>query len=395
LGYPDEPFTVFSLAVSGTNLFAGTSGAGVFLSTNNGTSWTAATTGLGNTAVPSLAVSGTNLFSGTQGHGIFFSTNNGTSWSAVNTGLPFYSAGTTYDITSFAVYGMNLFAGTLGGVFLSTNNGTNWTAVNTGLTNNDVNTLAVSGTNLFAGTLGGVFLSTNNGTNWTAVNTGLTNNQIATFAVSGNNIFVGTHGNGVLMKPLNEILPVELVSFNVTFGDKIVTISWSTATEVNNYGFEIERRFFGETQQKWAKIAFIEGAGSSSSPKQYSYTDQHLSAGRYAYRLKQIDSDGSFKYSMSVEVEVNFRPTAFSLAQNFPNPFNPSTTISFDLPSQSFVSLKIFDLIGREVATIVSEELSAGSHSRQWNATGMPSGVYFYRLQAGSFTGTKKLLLLK
>ena len=208
-------------------------------------------------------------------------------------------------VRTFAVSGTNLFAGTIGGVFLSTNNGTSWTAVNTGLTNTNASALAVSGTNLFAGTYsGGVYLLANNGTSWTAVNTGLTNTYVNALAVSGTNLFVGTQAGGVWRRPLSEMIT----------------------------------------------------------------------------SVERLPSD---------------LPTHFSLDQNYPNPFNPATAISFSLPSQSFVSLKVFDALGREVDVLLSEELSAGTYSRQWNAGGLSSGIYFYRLQAGSFTETKKLVLLR
>ncbi len=189
---------VLALAVSGTNLFAGTQGPGrIFLSTNNGTSWTAVNTGLTNTNVLALAVSGTNLFTGTQGAGVFLSPNNGTSWTAANTGL------TNFTVRALAVSGMNLFAGTAGGVFLSTNNGTSWSPVNTGLTRLDVRSLVATGTNLFAGTSGGVFRSTNNGATWTAVNTGLPNNYVYALLVSGTNLFAGTGGLGIFLSTNN------------------------------------------------------------------------------------------------------------------------------------------------------------------------------------------------
>jgi hypothetical protein len=193
---------VHALAVSGTNLFAGTHGSGVFLSTSNGTSWTAASTGLTNTDVFALAVSpngagGTHLLAGTTDRGgVFLSTNNGTSWSESRLG---FTGGSTH---AFAVSGTNLFAGTYGGVFLSTNNGSSWTAASTGLTNPDVRALAVSGTNLFAGTGGGVFLSTNNGSSWTAASTGLTNTYVRALAVSGTHLFAETHCGGVWRRPL-------------------------------------------------------------------------------------------------------------------------------------------------------------------------------------------------
>ena len=175
-----------------------------------------------------------------------------------------------------------------------------------------------------------------------------------------------------------------------------VILNWSTATETNNYGFEVERRIIGETADRWNTIGFVASAGTSNSPHEYSYSDNNLSPGRYAYRIKEIDLDGSFKYYGHAEVEIEITaPAEFALGQNYPNPFKPATRISFTLPSKLFASLKVFDALGREVSILVSEELPAGTYSQQWNAKGLPSGVYFYQLQAGLFTETKKLILLK
>ena len=380
--------SVATLAVSGTNLFAGANGGGVFLSTNNGANWTAKNVGLTNTIVNAFCVSSTNLFAGTAG-GVFLSTDDGTSWTAASTGL------TNTWINALAVSGTNLFAGTTnGGVFLSTNNGTSWTAASTGLTNTIVYALAVSGTNLFAGTHGeGVFLSTDNGTSWTAASTGLTNTYVYSLAVSGTNLFAGTFGAGVFVA-VQSSLPVEITNFIAEKKLSAVELRWTTATEVNNYGFEVERRIIGETSSRWNTIGFVAGAGTSNSPHQYSYNDNNLPSGKFAYRLKQIDRDGSFQYYGNAEVEMT-APAEFFLGPNFPNPFNPATTFSFSLPLKSLASLKVFDALGREVSVVFSEELLAGKYSRQWNAADLPSGMYFYRLQAGSFTQTKKLILLK
>ena len=375
---------VLALAVSGSNLFAGTGGGGVFLSTNNGTSWTEVNSGLTNTSVLDFAVSGSNLFAGTF-NGVFLSTNNGTNWTAVNFGL------TNTYVRVFAVSSSNLFAGTEGGVFLSTNNGTSWTAVNSGLTNTHVLAFAVSGANLFAGTYSGVFLSTDNGTSWTAVNSGLTYTYVNALAVSGVNLFAGTWGGGVWRRPLDEI-PVELTSFAASVQENKVVLNWATATETNNQGFEIERKLFGSNYEK---IGSVTGFGTTTEPKSYSFKDENVTSEKYSYRLKQIDFDGTFEYSNVIEVEVDFTPKEYTLYQNYPNPFNPSTTISFSIPEGSFVTLKIYDMLGREVAILISEELSAGTYSQQWNAVGLAGGIYFYSLQAGSFVETMKLVLLK
>jgi len=180
---------VRALALSGTNVFAGTWLKGVFRSTDNGASWSASNVGLTGKLVSALAVNGANLFAATQDSGVFLSTNNGGNWTPINNGL------TSALVTAFGISGTSVFAGTSsGGVFLSTNNGTSWTAVNTGLTDTYVNALAVSGMNLFAGTQSGVFLSTDNGTSWTTLNSGLTYKNAHALAVSGTSIFAGSSG---------------------------------------------------------------------------------------------------------------------------------------------------------------------------------------------------------
>ncbi len=204
--------------------------------------------------------------------------------------------------------------------------------------------------------------------------------------------------NGGAVTINSAVLPVELVALTVTANRKNAVLQWSTATETDNEGFEIDRR----QNQDWQKIGFVAGAGTSSWPRDYSYTDYNLSPGKYGYRIKQLDRGGSFKYHEATEVEIT-SSGFFALESNFPNPFNPSTTFSFSLPANSFVSLTIYDALGREVSVVLSEELPAGNYARQWNAKALPSGVYFYRLvanvipfaQKGSFDQTKKFLLLK
>lgn len=192
---------VVALAADGTNVFAGTASSGVFLSINNGTSWTAVNTGLTTPNILSLATDGTNIFAGTDGGGVFLSTDNGGTWTSVNTGL------TNTQISSLIIKnGTNIFAGTLGGgVFLSTNNGTSWTAMNTGLTNLNVHCLTTDGTNIFAGThLGaGLFLSIDNGGTWTPVNSGLANHDVLSITTDGTNVFAGTNGGGVFLSTDN------------------------------------------------------------------------------------------------------------------------------------------------------------------------------------------------
>ncbi len=334
----NTPFLGFlGMAEIGTNLFAATE-KGVFLSTNNGSNWAAVNTGLPDTAVTALAVSGTNLFAGTATGGVFLSTNNGTNWTVVDTGLTW--------IWALATSGTNVFVDTWQGVHRSTNNGSSWTSVNTGLSNKYVSSLAVEGTNIFAGTANDVFLSTNNGASWNDVDTSLST-SVSSLAVSGANIFAGT-GYG------------SLVSVSTNNG-----ASWTTVDA-------------GLTLPNTAVFAlFISGTNLFAG----------TTFGVWRRPLSEMIT--------SVKGRDTEKPTRFSLSQNYPNPFNPTTTISFTLPSRSIVSLKVFDMLGREVSMIVSGELQAGNYNRQWNAANMASGVYFYSLQAGTNTETKNLLLLK
>ena len=169
-----------------------------------------------------------------------------------------------------------------------------------------------------------------------------------------------------------------------------IRLDWATATEVNNYGFEVERK----SSYNWQKIGFVQGNGNCNSPKQYSFVDNNPYGGTsFQYRLKQIDSDGKFEYSEIVVVKI--LPEKYELYQNYPNPFNPSTTIKYSVPQGSNVLIKVFDILGNEIETLVNEEKLVGIYEASWNATSLPSGVYFYKLQAGSFIDTGKMILLK
>jgi len=201
-------------------------------------------------------------------------------------------------------------------------------------------------------------------------------------------------------------LPVELTSFTASSLDNKVNLNWQTATEVDNYGFVVERSKSSEVrsqkeQNSWEEIGFVNGHGNSNSPKNYSFFDEDVTSGKYLYRLKQIDNDGDFEYSPIVEVEINNIPTQISLEQNYPNPFNPSTVISFQLPVESKVLLKVYDILGKEITTLINEVKEAGNHQVNFSGEGLTSGVYFYSLRISqlngekNFTNLKKMLLLR
>jgi len=193
-----------------------------------------------------------------------------------------------------------------------------------------------------------------------------------------------------------DFIPVELTSFAATIDDGDVVLSWSTATETNNLGFEIQR---SSKDAEFVKAGFVDGQGTVTEIQNYTFTDKNLEVGNYSYRLKQIDYDGSSEYSEIIEVEVTV-PDVFALEQNYPNPFNPGTRIKFSLAADSKVSLTVFDVLGQEVANLIGGNLAAGSHEIDFNASNINSGVYFYRLDAtgvdgSSFTSVKKMILTK
>src|SRR6267143_500707 len=361
-----------SFAVSRTSIYVGTTGGGVFRSTDNGLSWTGVNTGLTGNWVIALSFTEANLFAGTYWHSVFRSTNDGFSWAGVGSGQTYSDVYALAVIPNDAV-DTNLFAATadsLGrwyGVFLSTNNGDTWIDVTNELTtscitpNCWVDAFAVSGANLYAGTWGdsgGVFLSTNNGTAWIEISNGLSNRHIRALTVNGTNLFAGTEGNGVFLSTNNGT-------------------SWA---EVNT-----------GLRSTWATALAVSGAYLFVGTTRF----DTLSGGVWRRPLSEMVT--------SVGTPLSELPVGFSLDQNYPNPFNPSTTISFSIPLKSFVSLELFNVLGMAMSTLISEELPAGRYSRQWNAARLPSGVYFYRLMAystvsgftGSFNETKKFLLLR
>ncbi|MHB8335839.1 MAG: T9SS type A sorting domain-containing protein [Ignavibacteriaceae bacterium] len=344
----NDPYGDFTqcFAVSGTNLFAGSNGSGVSLSKDNGTSWTAVDSGLTSNLVTALAVSGTNLFAGTMGNGIFLSTDNGASWSVFDSTLIFnYFNPYIYSI---AVSGNNLLVATRSDIFLIPSDRTSLSAISSGLTGYQVMSLAVRGTNFFAGTNFGVSLSTDNGTSWTSADSGLTSIDIFSFAVNGTNLFAGTSGSGVSLSTNNGA-------------------SWTSDSTglSNNWGYSD------------ANALIVSGT--------------NLFAG---------NDRGVWRRPLSemitgVKEEQNNLPSNFTLEQNYPNPFNPTTTINYSVSKTSMVTIKVYDILGNEVASLMNEERPAGRYSVNFNASKLASGVYFYRMQAGSFVETKKLILMK
>ncbi len=339
--------TVYSLAIGGGNLdvtgeiiFAGTYEFGVYRSTNNGNNWTQV--GLNGKYVYALAMSGSTIFAGTEDYGVYFSTDNGNSW--IQTSL------NNRDVQCLTSSGSTIFAGTsYYGVYRSTDNGNTWTQ--TVLNNRDIYSLIISGNNIFAGTTTyGVYRSTDNGNTWTQ--TTLNNKSIISFTKSDNKfnkteqiIFAGTGGYGVYITTNNGenwIVKNEGLPSNISVSSLLIFNNYIyTGTE----GYSVWRRPLSE----------IIGIQNISS-------------------------------------EI---PENYELFQNYPNPFNPVTKINFSLPKAEYVKLTIYDALGREIETLVSENLNPGTYQAEWNGSNYASGVYFYRLQVGSYSETKTMMLVK
>jgi len=220
------------------------------------------------------------------------------------------------------------------------------------------------------------------------------------FAIVAGTSLANLQANSIAAYNKGQLLvPVELTSFAATQVGNKVTLNWKTSTEVNNHGFEIERRIINNNQTtEWSVIGFRQGAGTTSEAREYSFSDDisALNATSVAYRLKQIDYDGTFEYSNEVMAE-SVLPTEFGLSQNYPNPFNPSTTIKYQLPVDKFVSLKVYNSLGEEVTTLVNGLVKAGKHQVDFSANNLASGVYFAVLRVGEseFVQTMKMMLMK
>jgi hypothetical protein len=227
--------------------------------------------------------------------------------------------------------------------------------------------------------------------------------RVATYIVTVFSTHNNDDGSGGFLSPtLNAVtnltgvsLPVQISSFAAAMDYRNARLSWSTATETNNHGFEVERRAVGGNGA-WAKVGFVPGAGTSTSPREYSYVDANLPPGRYAYQLKQVDTDGKYSYSGSVEIEVGVAAREFALTDAFPNPFNPATTIEFSVPNDGHATLKVFNVLGQEVATLFNGIATAGRFNQaRFDASNLPTGLYFSRLEFDGKSMMKKMMLTK
>lgn len=410
---------ILCLAVNGTDLYAGgffTEAGGLpanRIAKWDGISWSPLGGGINN-EVNAIAVSGNDVYAG----GYFNDAGgnpvaglakwNGSTWSDIGGGVNGIARAITVVGSDVYVGGVFTMAGGSVSGRIVRWDGTAWHTLGAGV-NGSVFSIQQAGNDLY---VGGMFTTAGNqsanriakynlvNSTWSPVGEGATGSidAMAVQTSTGSMIVGGAFshvGNNVLANYIARFtdsenpLPVELSSFTAINNGNEISLSWTTSSEINNKGFEVERK-----KSEWKRIGFVQGYGTTTEQKHYSFTDDDLSTGVYYYRLKQIDFDGSFNYSNEIEVDINV-VSEFELEQNYPNPFNPGTVISYQLPVNSEVTLKVFDLLGKEVATLVNEEKPAGRYEAKFDGSGLTSGVYFYKLNAGGFHETNKLMLLK
>jgi photosystem II stability/assembly factor-like uncharacterized protein len=240
------------------------------------------------------------------------------------------------------------------------------------------------------------YRSLDGGENWTLFNE-VTGIRINNFNLLNGGLGFAVGEIGMLLKYQDDDVPVELIMLDhKIFIDQII-LNWLTVTEINNRGFYVEKSF---DCYNWDEIGFVNGMGTTTEKNYYSFTDNNINAAIQYYRLRQVDYNGEYQYSAVVEIKTHFQNLKFNLFQNYPNPFNPSTKISFSIAMNSIVTIKIFDMLGKEITTLINKDMAAGSYNIEFNASGYPSGVYFYKLIAEGangeiFSSVKKMMILK
>lgn len=383
---PTHPDTLFTMI-----------GVNFKISTDFGSSWTTIASNFGPVSAPCdiEVFPDTNIILiGDNGTGIFRSTNYGLTWTQV------YSTSgeiptVSIDFTNPGVAWATKWSGG-GGLLKSTDYGQTWIAQPSfnGTNMWGVHTNPNDGNEVFAGcySCGSTWRTKNGGLTWLQIPISSTNYQI--YITDSMSVY-SAQGNGFYKLTSPFFIPVELESFTAKVVENKVVLEWQTATEINNSGFEVQ---YSNDNESFEKIAFVPGFGTTTEKHKYSYIIESLNKGNHYFRLKQIDYDGTETLTNTVEVFIENRIVKdFSLEQNYPNPFNPNTNIKFSIASGQFVQLKVFDLLGNEIATLVNQYKDAGIYQINFDADkyNLTSGVYIYKLKAGDFISTKKLSLIK
>ena len=379
----------------------------VWKTVNRGNNWTSASQVLSSgNKLRSLAIAPSNS-------NVLYTADQTAMWKTIDGGATNWTSVTLPAITDYITYiavkntDPNTLWFTCGGftsgskVFESTNGGTSWTNISTGLPNLPAmciiqNKSATDRNVLFIGMDVGVYVK--DGINsWASYSNGLPGVVVSELDIyynaAGNKLRAGTFGRGLWETAVELTLPVELTSFTSSVDKNTVYLNWETESEINNKGFDIERKVKGTSM--WQKVGFVEGKGNSNQNADYSFTDSKLNTGKYNYRLKQIDFNGNIKYhNLTGDVFIGV-PNNSNLSQNYPNPFNPVTKIDYQIPVNAKVTIKIYNQLGQKVANLIEENKEAGYYTTEFDGSNLSSGVYFYKLEAGTFNDVKRMVLIK
>jgi hypothetical protein len=384
--------TAMKIASWGGNLFVGTFSNGVYKF--NGSSWSTSNNGIENKRITCLLVSEntSNIYAGTN-DGFYKSTNNGANWSLsgfTSRSISNISMNSNEDL----IISSHTNTNPTYKVHRSTNQGNNWVDITYNLPNIEAKYISPDSIgNIFIGTANGCFFINNNDTTWNEINSGLYNYNIQALEYSKNGFLFVSSDSGLYRS--NYVIPVELLSFTSSIFHNKVTLSWATASEINNSGFDIERKY---ENSNWTKIGFHVGSGTTTEHTSYQYSDvisDLTYRGYIKYRLRQVDFDGTSSYTNETSLLFDLIPSEYSLSQNFPNPFNPITKIKFSVPNSEIVYINVYDILGNEVKILVNEFKQTGNYEIQFDAIDLPSGIYYYRMICGSFSETKKMILLR
>jgi ligand-binding sensor domain-containing protein len=407
---------------SNNHIYAGSNywGRGMYKSTNNGFDWQVINNGIKNSFITSLtqAVDST-IWAGTWGNGLFYSVNSGSDWN--------YAGMATKKVSSIELdYNNNIFIATSEGLYFSSDNGTDWIDKSVGMPNRRFEDLIIIDSSIYAGTFGnGLYKSSNNGNSWTKISYSLPSQTVyklaklneyllcgtssgiyktsddgtswelffsikpeAIFVTSDDDIYVGTTYDGAFLSRDKGQTWISLTGYGLLAG------------MVNTFGEDLVGNIYAGTYMVGVYVTLDDGNTWSKLNDGLPYLDIHAflsSLDGYMYAgtiggglYRSIDPISSIKSG-----ENNFNLESFTLSQNYPNPFNPSTVISYQLPVIGFVTLKVYNILGREIATLVNEEKPAGEYKVEFNGNNLPSGIYFYQLKAGSFAEIRKMVLLK
>jgi photosystem II stability/assembly factor-like uncharacterized protein len=367
---------VLNFAVKDSILISGTYGSGVYITTD-GINWNYSSDGMTNAQIISLTVCNGNFFAGSETGGIYRSVNNGINWTAVNNGL------STLTIHTICSNNGKIYAGTNTGIHISTDNGNNWNRISFSPLGNTIYSLCSFGDTVFTGTNTGTYCSVNNGTNWNNVNSGLSG-AVYCLMKFGNAVYAGTSSSGIYKTTncgadwihINSGLPAYPIRGFCINNEKIFAATYGCGIYYStNYGVEWMPSVLGLTQLVCYSVI----------PYRY-----HLFCGTTSGIFKRPLSE--FTNIQSKKINSN---NSFILSNNYPNPFNPSTNINFEICKNEFVTLKVYDVLGKEIKTLVSKKMKTGSYNYMFNAVRIPGGVYFYKLTAGNFSDVKKMIYLR